>query len=723
MAFNKKIIKWPFLLAGLTALSTTVSSCALFDIFNDVYGSGSVNDKTTNKNLSATLPVGDYKKIYDITFSLEFNNSGGYNPSRQKSSPETTGVERSRAYRVFGTGWLFDWQSNPVDENDPNAKWTGYFATNLHVAEALLNPNDNKHYRPSWYGNRQPLSGVDQTLYFNLGKWDEDLAVKNKHDAKTLTYAPLSSLPKTVYTATEFYKESPDWISTIKEETPGIREYIDFAVISITLNLSWEKSADGRKIYKYNDERKLYERWIVKAMDTAKKIWKGNSDFSQPASPNRRNDELTNESVETPEGNYSTGFFDRNDYTSVNSDLSKLNVYLGGYPYYSSWSSTPQYTKYSVDLSNGRKFPVSSDPKGSPGWTINASNTNDISGKNIAIHSDLSVAGGIRGGIYNADIAKNFQLVYRNIKYKQYGYGYIIKDSNLSAGSSGSLALTSNNKALGIYFGTVSVDQNTEANFGLVASLYNPRNITVSVQTKPTQFENDTIRPYDLIYGNEYMKSDYGSYISSVKTLKLPTTRLLAKMVDGNYESDQDTPNNDNDNAANELNSNNLSANDTDAWRNTASKNPDSVKQNQPNNQPVNSKPSIDNNPSRTPDRTNNSNQNPPRTTRPVSGMNGNDKQTSPKPVPSKPNSKPTNEPSSQPNGDSNKPAPEVPSGLPTGSFPGLLNNLPNGIPPGTFPAGVENLNPTDIAALLGLLAGNGKSGSSLSDLSNFFKR
>ncbi|SYV94360.1 Uncharacterised protein, partial [Mycoplasmoides gallisepticum] len=52
---------------------------------------------------------------------------------------------------------------------------------------------------------------MDQTLYFNLGKWDENLAVQNKHNPKSLTYLPLSNLPKTVYTATSFYKESPKW--------------------------------------------------------------------------------------------------------------------------------------------------------------------------------------------------------------------------------------------------------------------------------------------------------------------------------------------------------------------------------------------------------------------------------------------------------------------------------------------------------------------------------
>lgn len=525
---RKKIFTWPLLLTGMAVVSTTFSSCSVFNFFSNLPTTTDNNNYgPTVQNLSAFLPTSDYKKIYDLSFSLEFNNSGGYNPSRLMSNNEGVTAENvNRPYRVFGTGWLFDWQAQPVDENDQNAKWTGYFATNLHVAEALLNPLDNKNYRPAWYKNELPLPGVDQTLYFNLGKWDENLAVQNKHNPKSLTYLPLSNLPKTVYTATSFYKESPKWITPIEADNPGIREYIDFAVLSITLDLSWTMR-NGEKVHRYNDEYQLYNRWIMPAMNVAKALWDNKGVLNQPATPPNKkeeDDQLTDQLAYH-------GFFDRSNYTNPNVSLNNFSVYLGGYPYYANWPTTPQYTKFSVPSLSRRQIPITSDSRGSPGWTINALNPTELDGQKIASSTSLSSTGGIRAGIYNADIARNFQLVYRNVKYKQYGYGYIIQNSNLSAGSSGSLALTSNNQALGIYFGTVSVDAKKEATFGLVASLFNPNKIQVNVVTSNNVFETDTIQPYDLIYGNDLMTDDYGSYIRSLQTLNL-SSRLLTKIKD-----------------------------------------------------------------------------------------------------------------------------------------------------------------------------------------------
>ncbi|QMT98767.1 DUF31 family protein [Mycoplasma tullyi] len=523
---RKKIFAWPLLLTGLTVVSTTVSSCGIFNFFNNLATPKEPeNIGPTIQNLSAFLPTNDYKKIYDLSFSFEFNNSGGYNPSRSMSPNEgVTPDNVNRPYRVFGTGWLFDWQDHPVDEDDPSAKWTGYFATNLHVAEALLNPLDNEHYRPAWYKNELPLPGVDRTVYFNLGKWDEDLAIKNRHNPKALTYLPLSNLPKTVYAATSFYKEAPKWITPIAMDNPGIREYIDFAVLAITLDLSWTYR-NGQKVYRYNDEFQLYKRWIIPAMNIATSLWNNKGLYNQPVTPPNKKEEDDPTTDELPH----LGFFDRSDYANPNVSLNNFSVYLGGYPYYSNWPATPQYTKFSVPSLIRRQVPITSDSRGSPGWTINALNPGQVDGQKIATSTTLSSSGGIRSGIYNADIARNFQLVYRNVKYKQYGYGYIIQNSNLSAGSSGSLALTSNNQALGIYFGTVSVDATDEATFGLVASLFNPTQINVNVVTGNNVFETDTIEPYDLIYGNDLMTDDYGSYVRALQSIGL-SSRLLTQL-------------------------------------------------------------------------------------------------------------------------------------------------------------------------------------------------
>ncbi|QZX49384.1 MIP family Ig-specific serine endopeptidase [Mycoplasma sp. E35C] len=511
----KKWFKLSFLLSGLAVVSVSVSSCGFFS-FSD-FDPGSLPSVNTQK-IVTEIPNQNYQKIHDLSFSFEFNNTGGYNPSRHLANPEQN---LSQAYQVYGTGWLFDWQKPDADLNDQRATWTGYFATNLHVAEALLNPWDNEKYRPSWY-DRVPNSEwlkmpnesdrMDHTLYFNLGKWtnDSDDRIENKK----MSYLPISNLPKTVYTATNFFKEEykPNWLGEIERNNPNIREYVDFAVISITLDLSYSFDIFGNKKYNQQREYEIYNKWIVPAKEIIKSSWS--------------NDHLESENDHKQKATLKTGLFDRTDYTSAENDLSKMRVFLGGYPYYAGWTR-PRYLKNTVRSQVGdyqyRNYGISVNTNGSPGWTINASKlSNDIAGQPLNTDSIISANSGIRRGIYNASNATNFMLVYRNTKYKQYGYGYVIENSNLSAGSSGSMALTKQDKVLGIYFGTLATSKEQEATFGLVAALYNPSQISVTTRTNDG-IENSRILPYDLIFGNNIMSDRYGSYRSSIRTLNLNT--------------------------------------------------------------------------------------------------------------------------------------------------------------------------------------------------------
>ncbi|WP_459954769.1 DUF31 family putative serine protease, partial [Mycoplasmoides pneumoniae] len=65
-----------------------------------------------------------YSKFYDLTFSLNFVNNQA---------------------QEFGTGWLIDWKG---DENKPSNTdpFLIYLATNLHVVDALRNPQDYEPY-------------------------------------------------------------------------------------------------------------------------------------------------------------------------------------------------------------------------------------------------------------------------------------------------------------------------------------------------------------------------------------------------------------------------------------------------------------------------------------------------------------------------------------------------------------------------------------------------
>lgn len=459
----KKVLLFSSLFSTLIAVSAISAACAA--------PAQQINSDKKVNVIPASTP---YETIHNLAFSLQFANTGG----QQNPGAPSTQIQSS-PYSIFGTGWLFDWKLNSdIPDSAGNVDWTGYFATNLHVADGLLNPSDGE-YTPCWLstGNKK---GYDYTYNFSLGKYDNNSSspLNSTNHNTNLTFVTLginnsitNTLPKTQFASTNFTN------SKVSVNTkPGMPAYIDFAVLAI--NIKYMPAATLPQQVAINN---VYDYWIKPAMSTLTTLYPKNA----------TNPDLT--------------YQDLFDSTSYVSELKPDpgNIYIGGYPFYNS-AADPYYPFVAPPVS------------GSPVWTINVDQNASVSDGQPIDTTDESGASGplTPNGIFNSNAYSNFMLNYHGVDYKMYGIGYIVNDSNLAGGSSGSMALTKNNKLLGIYFGTLADNAGNESSVGLLEGLVVPE--------VPTQLSTMfKISPYDLIGWSSTsttITNQNKSYLSSLKT-------------------------------------------------------------------------------------------------------------------------------------------------------------------------------------------------------------
>lgn len=430
-----------------------------------------------------------YKIIHDLTFSFRFTNTGGLQHDNGSSGTDNKLTKHSdKAYSVFGTGWLFDWKLNSDKPDDNgNIDWTGYFATNLHVADGLLNPSDGE-YTPSWF-KRGILATHDHTDKFYLGKYDNSngpLSSTNAKVPKNMTFVNVgdhsfteNTLPKTQFASTNFTnsllpRKGPTTGSTTQYQT-----YVDFAVLAINIKYLPATTNNARQSAINN----VYKYWIEPALQTLKNTYPENS----------TNKDLTYQEL-----------FDTTSYL-VESKPNFGNIYIGGYPFYNADEIAELVQKKLVF--NSRPTPI---------WTINSSDlSNNFIGEPVDTNNISTITGKeLPKGIYNANYFSNFITEYHGQSYKNYGIGYAVIDSRMGSGASGSMGLNSQNKLLGIYFGGLKRDDNNQNSVGLLGGLI----VNQVPNNLPDEYK---FSPYDLIgwsSANKLITNQNKSYFSSLKS-------------------------------------------------------------------------------------------------------------------------------------------------------------------------------------------------------------
>ncbi|WP_033160244.1 DUF31 family putative serine protease [Mycoplasmoides alvi] len=325
--------------------------------------------------------------------------------------------------------------------NNNNKDVTFYLGTNLHVADALHNSED-----------KMDLSGLVTKLFY-LGKYDNGINsdLSSIKFQKDVTYCKLNTLPKTQFVGTN--------VVTSKFSS----SYIDFAVFAVTLSIT----------------DPIYTNWISNSINRLKQIV-GNISYSS----------------------YVDKLFPIQDVSKNN--LSNLKAYVAGYPYYDDKNAFFYQTQS-----------ILSSP-GSACWTINEplnDKQNPVNPNYEGQNFDLSQTANkkpygfkmVLPGIYISEELKNWSISYHGLQYNQSGVGYVIDNSNISEGSSGSLLMNQNNEIMGIYYGTFSYsDKNIESPFGLSQIL---------------RFNDSTnkllVNSYDLIAGQQ---NSYKSSLNNAKT-------------------------------------------------------------------------------------------------------------------------------------------------------------------------------------------------------------
>lgn len=459
---NIFVIPLSFLGFSITMITT---GCSLFtgnrsdNWFNFV---NPYKPKTEQKNnnqahLENTVPKDTpYEIINKLSFSLIIANRGGRNDNDKLG--ETEG--RRGPYFAYGTGWLFDYNRNPLENPDGSFNWTGYFATNLHVANSTLNPNEtNPNYLAPAFKNPLWWKNSDYTQSFYLNRYDPNLHEESSKPSDPFLPrteprvhgVKLTYIPTTQFAAIGLQNEA----TTLE----GNRFYLDFAVLKVVIRFTKNPSTLSELA-----EDLLYESWIKPAVKTLDDYY-----FNQNVS-----------------------FFDTTNY--LQSGLSNINGYIGGYPV--------------KDSRNGFSA--------KPVWTINADhNAKQFDGQPI----DNSGTSGFErvtnspiNGLINNTSVPNFTFNFRGEKYHKTGVSYYVKNSNLGGGSSGSVLLAQNTRtkktaqALGIYFGTLASQEGGESSYGFADALF----LNTNTNNKNI-YKNQGLFSYDLINGkNQSYKANLG---------------------------------------------------------------------------------------------------------------------------------------------------------------------------------------------------------------------
>ena len=503
--FKKKQYCIIAMMTGMIGIFSVASACAVVPFY--------IAPKSTNHAVNSVPEASVYQIAHNLTFSLQFDNSGGYHPSGSDNKNERIN-ERKGPYSEFGTGWLFDWNldSTTPDENG-NFTWTGYFATNVHVVDGLLNKDDGDIYTPSWLrvGSIGHNSQGDQTTAFSLGKFDNSPSTLNSlQNNANITSIPLSTLPKTFYTGLNFYNKKVN-VSPYKNTILNDNFYLDFAVLAISIKYFQTPINDQQQ-----HEKLVYENWIVPAMEILKNHY-GPDAYTRLFDNTNLINEYNN-----------SGKTSQNDYA------------IGGYPVYRSNSDQnippPHYTNRRVGL-DGNHI---GNPNGSPAWTINTSNNNlNTQGQKLATNNEQqNLSAPDQSGLYSFGSKISSQtLYYHGEKYLQYGLGYVIDNSNLQGGSSGSAIFStkpndsSKSKISAIYFGTFKPknfgkDSKIGLGMALIVPEYNRGKIRADF------YEN--LIPYNLLAGNQYMnnatKSDDGVIYDSFYRQKLADANINSNL-------------------------------------------------------------------------------------------------------------------------------------------------------------------------------------------------
>lgn len=465
---------------GLVAISVTTAACSLLSTLTTpatgstiVGGSGVApqSDKLIGANAVQASQATRFETIRSLEYSFMFVNEVGSSTNPDPSQPTTSPVNpggilglqaasaKTQYSSAFGTGWLFDYKLDSSQQT-----WTGYFGTNLHVADELMRADDNQPYAYTGANNDE------QTIQFYLGKFDN---TGNEFDSQKgvtngqSTYVQISTLPKTQFASINFYKNNNGTIVGTTAAT-----YADFAVIAVTLNLATSRY-----------DQKVYNDWIKPSVRQLQTL------------------------AATTSG-------DRGDASKLfhasaleSGDFSTSTAAIAGYP-----AVTDGQAKF-IQTQSGPSFKIDSHGE----WTINqpVSQTTQPEGQAFDVQNKSPWKSIQTKGVFNANNSANFKLTYHGVEYQQTGLGAVVNESNLGAGSSGSMALDNNNAWLGIYYGTMDLSDEqgsagsgkqapTESDYGVLQLLYVSQKLATQMGTLP----------YDLISGttnNNGYKDSLGS--------------------------------------------------------------------------------------------------------------------------------------------------------------------------------------------------------------------
>ncbi len=463
-------------------------------------GCGYVRLKRANFQTDFTInripTQGDvYHDNYDLTFSLNFATSS-------KDS--------------YGTGWLIDWKG---DENKPSNTdpFLIYLATNLHVVDALRNPQDYEPYNKD--SNGQDYGNRDITHFFALGKYTDPglLGVETKEQSAFISIQT-SAIPKTAYTANDFvdyqydsltkqWNKKSDQKDQTQEQTVIGQSwsykpaYADFAVIEVPLFLDNVR------------DKQVFDYFVKPAIETYKKLGDTAQLFTEQNLKELEKETYIMLGYPVVESNIYAHILGQGKELRVTQQVNNQPVQKN---YVLQTITKEQHT---LDIT--REIPT---------LIQNKSLSGDFVGSKLLSQEEQqqehAFLGNLNQGIIDFARLSNFNLQYHNREYQQYGKGLALANTNFSGGSSGTLVLNQQKQISGVYFGVLEFGgtngTNRESSIGVGQIL------RVKDDAQLQQHSHNNLLSqlgsshnsitYDIIFGNKDTKNYYAQFAKKHQT-------------------------------------------------------------------------------------------------------------------------------------------------------------------------------------------------------------
>lgn len=211
------------LVAGIS-IPVIATSCSLVDLFK--------GNKSSNSYKQEEFTHGKLKS------NLDYNVSTAYLNKRSIALKFTIPLNNNQAINIFGTGWIFDFQEDPITENIK----TYYLATNIHVINLISAAKQNVSLALGQYDlasqSQDTRAFFNESLSFKSAKkTDNPQNYVNHNRVGTFSILPVGLKNQ----LKNYGVQNPTALASLNNLTSAV----DLAIVKITRDILQKNNIDA----------------------------------------------------------------------------------------------------------------------------------------------------------------------------------------------------------------------------------------------------------------------------------------------------------------------------------------------------------------------------------------------------------------------------------------------------------------------------------------------